>query len=95
MRELEWALARGARVVCMRPAPAWTARRAALARATRCFDPFWARVNEAGIAVVVHAGDTGYTHQRLRARRLRRDASSGGWKPSIKSFNIERAATTS
>ena len=25
------------------------------------FDPFWARVNEAGITVVVHAGDSGYT----------------------------------
>jgi hypothetical protein len=23
------------------------------------FDPFWARVNEAGITVVVHAGDAG------------------------------------
>ena len=27
------------------------------------FDPFWARVNEAGITVVVHAGDSGYTSQ--------------------------------
>ena len=25
------------------------------------FDPFWARVNEAGIAVIVHAGDSGYS----------------------------------
>ena len=25
------------------------------------FDPFWARVNEAGITVVVHAGDSGYS----------------------------------
>ena len=25
------------------------------------FDPFWARANEAGITVVVHAGDSGYS----------------------------------
>ena len=36
------------------------------------FDPFWARVNEAGITVVVHAGDSGYSSQRLRGRRVRR-----------------------
>ena len=34
------------------------------------FDPFWARVDEAGITVVVHAGDSGYTVPRLRQRRL-------------------------
>ena len=28
--------------------------------ADRAFDPFWARVNEAGIAVTFHAGDSGY-----------------------------------
>jgi predicted TIM-barrel fold metal-dependent hydrolase len=90
VRELEWALARGARVVCMRPAPAWTAS-GPRSPADPLFDPFWARVNEAGIAVVVHAGDSGYT-----ANGYARDgfgaAFDGGWKPSIKSFNIERAA---
>ena len=35
--------------------------RPALARPTPLFDPFWARVNEAGITVVVHAGDSGYS----------------------------------
>jgi predicted TIM-barrel fold metal-dependent hydrolase len=90
VRELDWALARGARVVCMRPAPAWTAT-GPCSPADRLFDPFWARVNEAGIAVVVHAGDSGYT-----ANGYARDGFGatfdGGWKPSIKSFNIERAA---
>ena len=35
-------------------------------RSIRSFDPFWARVDEAGITVVVHAGDSGYSSQRLR-----------------------------
>ena len=35
------------------------------------FDPFWARVNEAGITVVVHAGDSGLPVQRLRDGRVR------------------------
>jgi len=90
VRELEWALARGAHVVCMRPAPAWT-QAGPRSPADPLFDPFWARVNEAGIAVVVHAGDSGYT-----ANGYARDGFGagfdGGWKPSIKSFNIERAA---
>jgi predicted TIM-barrel fold metal-dependent hydrolase len=90
VRELDWALARGARVICMRPAPAWTAA-GPCSPADPIFDPFWARVNEAGIAVVVHAGDSGYT-----ANGYARDgfgaSFGGGWKPSIKAFNIERAA---
>ena len=34
-------------------------RRGRSRRPTDVFDPFWARVNEAGITVVVHAGDAG------------------------------------
>ena len=56
-------------------------------------DPFWARVNEAGITVVVHAGDSGYRQQRVRVRRLRGGVQrQRRWAPSIKSFHIERAA---
>ena len=58
--ELEWALARGARVVCMRPSAVWTAS-GPRSPADPTFDPFWARVNEAGITVVVHAGDSGHS----------------------------------
>ena len=58
--ELEWALDRGARTVVMRPAAPTTAA-GPRSPASPEFDPFWARVNESGITVVVHAGDSGYT----------------------------------
>jgi predicted TIM-barrel fold metal-dependent hydrolase len=59
VRELEWALERDARVVCMVAGPVWTAlgRRSP---ADPGFDPFWARVNEAGVTVAYHGGDYGY-----------------------------------
>jgi len=60
VQELEWALDRGARTVVFRPA-APTTRFGQKPPTDREFDPFWARVNEAGITVVVHAGDSGYT----------------------------------
>src|SRR5581483_6856502 len=62
VEELEWALGRGARVVCMRPAAVWTAD-GPRSPADPMFDPFWARVDEAGITVVAHAADSGYTSQ--------------------------------
>jgi len=57
--ELEHALAHDARAVLMRPGPVWGAdgRRGP---AHRSHDPFWARVNEAGITVLVHGGDSSY-----------------------------------
>jgi predicted TIM-barrel fold metal-dependent hydrolase len=58
--ELERALDGGARTVVMRPA-APTTRFGPRSPADRANDPFWARVAEAGITVVVHAGDSGYT----------------------------------
>ena len=60
--ELEWALDRGARHVVMRPA-APTTRLGQRPPADPEFDPFWARVDEAGITVVVHAADSGYSSQ--------------------------------
>jgi predicted TIM-barrel fold metal-dependent hydrolase len=91
IRELDWALARGARVVCMRPAPAWTAH-GPVSPGDTLFDGFWARVNEAGVCVVVHAGDSGYSSNGYARDGFGASFSGGGWKPSIKSFNIERAA---
>jgi len=57
VRELEWALDQDARAVVMRARR--RSRRRPLSPADDVFDPFWARVNEAGITVVVHAGDAG------------------------------------
>lgn len=62
IRELEWVLSRGARVITVRNGPAFTAD-GMLSPADPCFDPFWARVEEAGITVTVHAGfEDGYKH---------------------------------
>jgi predicted TIM-barrel fold metal-dependent hydrolase len=60
--ELEWALDHGARTVVMRPAPIHT-KDGVTPPADPQFDRFWARVNESGITVVVHAGDSGYSLQ--------------------------------
>ena len=58
--ELERALDRGARTIVTRPAAPIT-RDGARSPGDTCFDPFWARMNEAGVTLVVHAGDSGYT----------------------------------
>ena len=92
--ELEWALARGARVVCMRPAAVSTADGTALARRSRCSIRSGRASNEAGITVVVHAGDSGYSSHGYAQRRLRRDVR-GLLGPNVKLFHIERAITTS
>jgi predicted TIM-barrel fold metal-dependent hydrolase len=60
LRELEWVLERGARVITLLNGPAFT-RDGMKSPADRMFDPFWARVQEAGITATVHAGfDDGY-----------------------------------
>jgi predicted TIM-barrel fold metal-dependent hydrolase len=89
--ELEWALDRGARVVVMRPAAPVTETGQRSPFHTD-FDPFWARVNEAGIAVVVHAGDSGYSSQGYADDKFGASFGDGGGKPSVRSFAIERAA---
>ena len=58
--ELEWCLARGARVVTIRNGPAFTPE-GTRSPADPIFDPFWARAQEAHVVVTVHAGfDDGY-----------------------------------
>jgi predicted TIM-barrel fold metal-dependent hydrolase len=88
--ELDRVLDRGARVVVMRPAAVWTST-GVKSPTDEHFDPFWARIDEAGVTVVVHAGDSGYQTQGYAADGFGA-TFSGGWKPSLKSFNIERAA---
>ena len=58
--ELEWALDRGARVVCLRPV-APTCADGSRSPGDARFDPFWALANEAGITIAVHGGETGYS----------------------------------
>lgn len=89
--ELEWAIGAGARVIVMRPA-APTTITGPKSPFDPMFDPFWARVNEAGITVVIHAGDSGYSSNGYAEDSFSARFSGGGWKPSIKSFAIERAA---
>ena len=54
-RELDRVLALGARVVSLRPGPA-----AGRSPADPHYDAFWARINEAGVLVGLHIGESGY-----------------------------------
>ena len=90
-RELEWALAEGAKVVVMRPAAVWT-ETGPRSPADPLFDPFWARAAEAGVTVVVHAGDSGYSTHGYVDDGFSSTFSGANYKPSVKSFLIERAA---
>ena len=92
LRELEWALARDARTVVLRAAAAWTAS-GPMSPAADLFDPFWARVNEAGITVVVHAGDAGLSSNGYAVDGFSASfRAGGGMRPSVKLVAIERAA---
>lgn len=59
VRELEWALERDARVVCLRAAPV-SGPTGSHSPGDPRFDPFWARAGEAGVTVAFHSGDSGY-----------------------------------
>ena len=59
VKELEYCLERGAKTVLVRPAPV-PGYRGGRSLAWEEFDPFWARVAEAGIYVSMHASDSGY-----------------------------------
>ena len=59
IEELEWCLDKGARCILIRPAPAWGLR-GPRSPGLGEFDPFWARVQEAGVLVGMHASDSGY-----------------------------------
>jgi predicted TIM-barrel fold metal-dependent hydrolase len=59
IEELDFALAHGARAVLIRPAPAW-GYRGPRSFAQPEFDPFWEKVEQSGVLVVLHASDSGY-----------------------------------
>jgi predicted TIM-barrel fold metal-dependent hydrolase len=56
VQELEWVLGRGARVIHIRPGPVYGGR----SPADPAFDPFWSRVEDAGLLVAFHAAEAGY-----------------------------------
>jgi len=86
--ELEWALDKGARTVVMRPAAPTTVL-GQRAPTDPQFDPFWARVNEAGITVVVHAGDSGYSSNGYATDGFTSNFKGGVPQP-IKMLQLER-----
>jgi predicted TIM-barrel fold metal-dependent hydrolase len=57
--ELELVLERGAKAVLLRPAPV-SGLRGLRSPFLPEFDPFWARVEESGVLVAMHASDSGY-----------------------------------
>ena len=89
--ELEWALDQGARTVVLRAAAPTTVT-GPYSPAHEMFDPFWSRVNESGITVVIHAGDAGQSSNGYAADGFSASFKQGRVTPSIKMFAIERAA---
>lgn len=60
IKELEWCIARGAKLITMRNGPIYT-RNGTASPAAPEYDPFWARVEEAQLLVAPHTGgDDGY-----------------------------------
>jgi predicted TIM-barrel fold metal-dependent hydrolase len=59
IEELDRIIARGARAVLLRPAPV-SGLRGVRSPFLSEFDPFWARIQEAGLLVALHASDSGY-----------------------------------
>ena len=74
IRELDYVVENGARAVLIRPAPVpdFNGRRRSFALEE--FDPFWAKVQEAGVLVGMHASDDG--QQRYMNEWSGREASS-------------------
>ena len=60
LAELTWVLDRGARVVCVRPAPVPGEKRPR-SLGDRAHDRVWATLAEAGVPVAFHLSDSGYT----------------------------------
>ena len=60
IRELDWVMERGARVILIRPAPV-PSLKGFRSFALPEFDPFWAKVQEYDVAVGMHVSDDGMT----------------------------------
>jgi predicted TIM-barrel fold metal-dependent hydrolase len=83
--ELDWALNSGARVIVMRSGPV-VGPNFSRSPADRMYDPFWARINEAGVLVAYHSGESGY----------HRYAADWGESPEMEAFRYSpfKAVTT-
>ena len=60
LRELEWAIERGVRVIVMRTAPVPTSTGGTRSPGDAVYDPFWAKAADAGVVAAFHSGDAGY-----------------------------------
>ena len=89
--ELEWALAHDARIIVMRPAAVWTAD-GPRSPGSECFDPFWARVNEAGVTTVIHTGNSGYSNNGYDSEGFGLGSVGMDRRPSVSGLALERAA---
>jgi predicted TIM-barrel fold metal-dependent hydrolase len=85
--QLEWALERDARILVMRPSAVFT-RNGPRNPGHEDFDPFWARVNEAGITVVTHIGATRHDSNGYDTKSI--DTLSMGPRPSVTNFQRSR-----
>ncbi|MDA0272338.1 MAG: amidohydrolase family protein [Proteobacteria bacterium] len=85
--QLEWALERDARMIVMRPSAVFT-RNGPRNPGHKDFDRFWARVNESGITVVAHIGQTRHDSNGYDTKNI--DSLSMGSKPSVTNFHRSR-----
>jgi len=90
-RELDWAMSRGARVLVMRPAAVFGAH-GPRSPSDPYFDPFWARVNEAGITLAIHTGNSGYSTNGYAHDVFGRASIGASRRPSVKNLSLGRAA---
>ncbi|MCB2061334.1 MAG: amidohydrolase family protein [Novosphingobium sp.] len=84
--ELESLLDRGARAITLRPGPAY-----GRSPADPYFDPFWARVNEAGVLVTFHA----YEGPSLQSRAFRDLWAAPSQGQRMEDIILERAIASS
>jgi predicted TIM-barrel fold metal-dependent hydrolase len=90
VKELERAVGLGARSVVMRAA-APTTLTGQVPASDEAFDPFWARVQEAGVTVVVHAGDAGQTTTEGYSGTTFSTSFQNAGRPRITSLTMERS----
>ena len=88
-QELDEVLAQGARIIALRPAAVFTTD-GPRSPADPMFDPFWSRVDEAGITVIAHVSNSGYATNGY-PKGLTLETIGSGKRPTVASLNPERA----